>query len=113
VTLLDVAPTLADLIGLRETNPWQGHSLLSVRPDRPVRFGFRDSLLAEVGGWTAVTDPSDGRARLFDSRSDWLQRRDLSARDPALARRLLADADRERRFNDYVLRHGRLWREKP
>jgi arylsulfatase A-like enzyme len=41
--LLDVAPTIADLIGLREANPWHGHSLLAVRPDRPVRFGFRDS----------------------------------------------------------------------
>lgn len=113
VTLLDVAPTLADLIGLRERNPWHGHSLLSVAPNRSIRFGFRDSLLAETGGWSAVTDPGDGRPRLFDARSDWLQRRDLSARNPGLAKRLLAQADRDRRFNDYLLRHGKLWRDEP
>ena len=33
-------------------------------------------------------------------------------RNPDLARRLLAVADRSRRFNDYLLRHGRLWPEK-
>jgi arylsulfatase A-like enzyme len=113
VTLLDVAPTLADLVGLRERNPWQGHSLLSVAPGRSIRFGFRDSLLAESGRWSAVTDPGDGRPRLFDARSDWLQRHDLAGRDPALARRLLAEADRDRRFNDYLLRHGKLWQAAP
>lgn len=109
VTLLDVAPTLADLIGLRERNPWHGHSLLSVAPVRSIRFGFRDSLLAETGEWSAVTDPGDGRPRLYDGRSDWLQRRDLSARNPALAGQMLAEAERSRRFNDYLLRHGKLW----
>ncbi len=113
VTLLDVAPTLADLIGLRERNPWQGHSLLAVAPGRSVRFGFRDSLLSEAPGLSAVTDPGDGRPRLFDSRADWLQRRDLSARRPGLANRMLAEADRDRRFNDYLLRHGRLWQPAP
>jgi arylsulfatase A-like enzyme len=109
VTLLDVAPTIADLIGLREANPWHGHSLLAVRPDRPVRFGFRDGVMAEAGGWSAVSDPTDGRPRLYDARTDWLQRHDLSGRYPDLARRLLEQADRDRRFNDYLLRHGRLW----
>jgi arylsulfatase A-like enzyme len=113
VTLLDVAPTLAELIGLREANPWHGHSLLAVRPDRPVRFGFRDGLMAEAGGWSAVSDPTDGRPRLYDARTDWLQRRDLSSRHPQLARRLLDAADRDRRFNDYLLRHGRLWPPDP
>jgi arylsulfatase A-like enzyme len=113
VTLLDVAPTLADLLGLRERNPWQGHSLLAVAPGRTVRFGFRDSLLAETPGWSAVTDPGDGRPRLYDPRSDWLQQHDLAGRNPALARRMLAEADRSRRFNDYLLRHGKLWQPAP
>jgi arylsulfatase A-like enzyme len=113
VTLLDVAPTIADLIGLREANPWHGHSLLAVRPDRPVRFGFRDGVMAEAGGWSAVSDPTDGRPRLYDALSDWLQRSDLSGRRPRLARHLLDEADRDRRFNDYLLRHGRLWPPDP
>ena len=109
VTLLDVAPTLADLIGLRERNPWQGHSLLALAPGRSVEFGFRDSLLAEAPGWSAVSDPGDGRLRLYDARSDWLQARDLSGRNPELAKLMLARAERSRRFNDYLLRHGKLW----
>jgi len=109
VTLLDVAPTIADLLGLREANPWHGHSLLAVEPERPVRFGFRDGVMAEADGWSAVTDPTDGRPRLFDADSDWLQEHDVSARHPGLARRLLDEADRNRRFNDYLLRHGRVW----
>jgi arylsulfatase A-like enzyme len=109
VTLLDVAPTLADLVGLRERNPWHGHSLLTVAADRNIEFGFRDSLLAEAGGWSAVSDPGNGRPRLYDARDDWLQRQDLAGRHPALARRMLAEAERNRQYNDYLLRHGKVW----
>jgi len=109
VTLNDIAPTIADLIGLREPNPWQGHSLLAVNPGRTVMFGFRDSLLVETGRWTILREPHDGRSRLYDARADWLQRRDLAARHPVLVQRMLAAADRSRRFQDYLLRQGRIW----
>ncbi len=108
VTLLDLAPTLAALVGLREPVPWQGHSLLAARPDRPVRCGIFESLLAEAGGWTAVTDPIDGRPRLFGA-ADWLQRRDLTAQRPGLAQSMTDAADRQRRFHDYLVRQGRIW----
>lgn len=108
VTMLDLAPTIADLIGLRETNPWQGHSLLALGSDRPIRFGFRDSVLAEQGGWSAVTDHLDGGPRLFAS-ADWLQRRDLAGQRPELARRMLHSAELQRRFNDYLIRQDRIW----
>ena len=108
-TLLDVAPTLADLLGLRERNPWQGHSLLAVNGRGWTGFGFRNSLLAETPAWSAVRDPRDGRARLF-RREDWLQRRDLSSSHPGLGERLLGAAERRRRLNDYLLRQGRVWR---
>lgn len=113
VTMLDIAPTIADLIGLRETNPWQGHSLLAANPHRSVAFGFRDSLLVETGELSAVRDPHDGGARLYRARTDWLQRRDLARAHPALARRLLDEADRSRRFHDYLLRQGRIWPRSP
>ena len=112
VTLLDIAPTVADLIGLREPNPWHGHSLLSVAPDRPILFGFRDSLLAEAGSWSAVSDPQRSQPRLYRT-GDWLQRRDVAAEHTDLARRLLEEADRRRRFNDYLIRHGRVWPQPP
>ena len=108
-TLLDIAPTLADLLGLRVAVPWQGHSLLAVNGGGTTGFGFRDSLLAETPSWAAVRDPGDGRARLYRSSDDWLQRRDLAGRAPDLARRLLEQAERSRRLNDYLLRQGRIW----
>ncbi len=72
-------------------------------------FGFRDSVTAEAGGWTAIRDGQDGRMRLYDARTDWLQRHDLAPRHPALAQRLLDEAERSRRVNDYLVRHGRVW----
>ena len=109
-TLLDVPPTIADLLGLRVANPWQGHSLLALSGRGDIAFGFRDSLVAETPAWTAVRDPRDGRARLY-RRSDWLQQDDLADDRSALAEALLARADRVRRLNDYLLRNDRLWRE--
>lgn len=106
-SLLDVAPTLADLLGLVEANPWQGHSLLAVNRRGWTGFGFRDSLLADTPSWSAVRDPRDGRARLY-RRDDWLQAHDLAGRHPGLAERLLAAADRRRRLNDFLLRQGRI-----
>jgi arylsulfatase A-like enzyme len=113
VTLLDVAPTIADLLGLREANPWHGHSLLTVVPERQIRFAFRDSVMAEGGGWSAIRDGQEGRIFLYDARRDWLQRRSVAAAHRALAQRLLDDADRNRRFNDFLLRHGRVWPRRP
>jgi arylsulfatase A-like enzyme len=109
VTLLDVAPTIADILGLRETNPWHGHSLLAVAPDRRIQFAFRDSATVETDRWTALFDGQDGRAHLFDNERDWLQQRDVAASYPDLTKRLLADAERSRQFNDYLIRHGRVW----
>jgi len=103
-SLLDIAPTLADLLGLRIANPWQGHSLLAVRPGGGLGASIRGASWWEEGSWSAVRDPSDGRARLF---GDWLQRRDLG--EPARAESLLARATRAQRLHDYLLRHDRIW----
>jgi phosphoglycerol transferase MdoB-like AlkP superfamily enzyme len=112
-TLLDVAPTIADLIGLKEPNPWHGHSLLAVAPERRLFFAFRDTIMAETPGWSAVSDPATGRARLYDADRDWLERRDLAPIYPGLAQAQLEAADRRRRFNDFVIRHGKVWPRPP
>jgi arylsulfatase A-like enzyme len=112
-TLLDVAPTLADLLGLREANPWQGHSLAGPARARGLAFGLRETLLAETPDWTATTDPGDNRPRLFDARRDWLQRNDRAARHPRLTDALLRRARDAQRLNDYLLRHDRIWRSPP
>ena len=108
-TLLDIAPTLADLLGLRVAVPWQGHRLLAVNGAGTIFFGFRDSLLAETPSWAAVRDPGDGRARFLS-----LVGRLAPAARPGgsrtdLARRLLGLAERSRRLHDYLLRQGRIW----
>ena len=57
VTLLDVAPTIADLLGLREANPWHGHSLLAVRAGPAASASASATrVTAEAGGWSAVSD---------------------------------------------------------
>jgi hypothetical protein len=110
VSLLDLPPTLADLLGLRIANPWQGHSLLTVNGGGAIAFGFRDSQVAETPAWSVVRDPRDGEPRLY-ARSDWLQRRDMARARPALARQLLGRAERAQRLHDYLLRHGRIWHD--
>lgn len=111
--LVDIAPTLADLLGIREANPWQGHSLLASSGRGLVTFGFRESRVADTGSWSAVRDPRDGAARLYRSGDDWLQRRDLARAEPALARALLERAERARRLNDFLLRQARIWPTNP
>ena len=74
VTLLDVAPTIADILGLREANPWHGHSLLAVAPGpahpvRVPRFGDRRGGRLD----RAVRRAGRARAALRQPR-DWLQR---------------------------------------
>jgi arylsulfatase A-like enzyme len=104
-TLLDVAPTLADLLGRREPVAWQGHSL--VQGDRPasIAFAVQGWKFAESGGWSMVQAPGDLRPRLFDRSSDWSQRDDRADQLPHIAAALAARADSARRLNDYLLRH--------
>jgi hypothetical protein len=107
---LDIAPTLADLLGLREPNPWQGHSLLGAGGPRVLHARNRAMLAADTPAWSLVTDPLDGRARLFDSRTDWAgQDRDLAAAHPQIAAALAARAREAAELNDHLLRQGRIW----
>ena len=113
-TLLDVAPTLADLLGIREPVPWQGHSLVRSGGGAGFAFGFQGWHLAESGRWSMVQAPSDTAPRLFDRSGDWLQRLDLAKETPNIAAALARRADRARRLNDYLLRNDLVWqRQEP
>jgi len=108
-SLLDIAPTLADLLGIREANPWQGHSLLASAPERSFQYVAHGLVLSEEGGQTVVTDPRTGAAALYNRNRDWLQHRPLAASEAtraALARRAMAAG----RLNDYLLRRDLVWR---
>jgi hypothetical protein len=109
-SMLDIAPTLADLLGIREANPWQGHSLLGAPGPRALYARNRTMLAADTPAWSLVTDSVDGRPRLFDARTDWAgQRHDLSARHPQIAATLAERARRATEINDHLLREGRIW----
>lgn len=109
-TMLDIAPTLADLIGIREPVPWQGHSLLALAGPRALYARNRAMVAADTPAWSLVTDAVDGKPRLFDARTDWAgQRRDLSARHPEIAAALAARARESAELNDHLLREGRIW----
>jgi phosphoglycerol transferase MdoB-like AlkP superfamily enzyme len=112
ISLLDLAPTLADLLGIRVANPWQGHSLASVAARQRFAFAFRGATLFEGDGWTALRDAGDGRLRLYRA-DDWLQRNDIAAAHPGVAERLIARAERRRRLNDYLLANDRVWPRRP
>jgi arylsulfatase A-like enzyme len=107
-SLLDIAPTLADLLGIREANPWQGHSLLTAEPRRSFNFRLRNIVLAEQNRRTVVTDPSSGENRIFHREIDWLQQRPLTA-GTAERNSLAARATDAARLNDYVLRQNLVW----
>jgi phosphoglycerol transferase MdoB-like AlkP superfamily enzyme len=109
-SMLDIAPTLADLLGIREPNPWQGHSLLGAAGPRALYARNRAMLAADTPAWSLVTDSVDGKLRLFDARTDWAaQRRDLAALHPETAAALAARAREAAELNDYLLREGRIW----
>jgi len=104
-TLLDVAPTLGDLMGLSEPVAWQGHSLVENGHASGTAFAIQGWKFAEAGRWSMVQAPADPRPRLFDRSSDWLQRNDRAGENPAVAKALAARAEQARRLNDYLLRH--------
>jgi hypothetical protein len=108
-SMLDIAPTVADLLGIREANPWQGHSLLGGPGLRTLSTRNRTMLAADTLDWSLVTDSVDGGPRLFDARSDWRQRRDLAPARPRIAAALAARAREAAELNDHLLREGRIW----
>ncbi|MEO7094847.1 MAG: LTA synthase family protein, partial [Polyangiales bacterium] len=84
-SLLDLAPTLADLAGLPASPRWQGGSLLAPTP-RIARF-FVDQAVWQAGlrdgDWKLVTEIESGRSHLFDLARDPDERLDLAAGEPA------------------------------
>ena len=93
VDLVDVAPTVADVLGVRDRGgadrEFQGRSLLPVitgAPGRPFvvsrtvwerpRYALRD------GRWTFVYDTANGSEELFDTEADPEERQDVAAQHP-------------------------------
>lgn len=91
---VDVAPTIAALLGLPPQPAWQGISLAGPVPaaDRPRFFIVQSPLANEVGvvsgRWKMVRDVTNGSARFTDLANDAGERENDSTADPAVAHRL-------------------------
>jgi hypothetical protein len=84
VSLVDVAPTLLDLLGTPASAHYQGHSVLDGTP-RMALF-FTDYSLGIVGlrdgCWKFLYEMESQRRKLFDMESDPRELSDVSARAP-------------------------------
>jgi arylsulfatase A-like enzyme len=95
-SLVDLAPTILDLLGIESPSEYQGQSLLPNR--RPMALFFTDYSLALAGlrddHWKFVDDFSADRFQLFDVARDPMERTNLAARIPkraAVYHQLLVD----------------------
>jgi hypothetical protein len=110
-TLLDIPPTVADLLGIRDPNPWIGSSLLAGGRSRASFAVERQSAtFGERHQFSMVVDPASGRARLFDALQDPLQRKDIAAQHRQVVADLERQGDDERQLIDFLLEANLVWR---
>jgi phosphoglycerol transferase MdoB-like AlkP superfamily enzyme len=108
-SLLDIAPTVADLLGIREANPWMGASLLTLGPQGSFTNIHETSIYGDEGPFSMVVDPTNGKTRLYDAARDPLQRHDIAAEHREIAAAIRDQALREQRLTDYLLEANRVW----
>jgi hypothetical protein len=111
VSLVDVEPTIRDLVGIAPREGARGRSLAPLwrgdqQPERPAFVEGQDVRVVRAGGW-AYLRRSDGHLTLDDGRRvvrdeelydlgrDPAEHDDLAARDPAELARMRALFDRE------------------
>jgi glucan phosphoethanolaminetransferase (alkaline phosphatase superfamily) len=85
-SLIDVAPTIVDLLGLAPPPGWQGISLLNDRPRTALFFTDYASPLVGIrdGQWKAICDVASSRSQLFDLSTAPCETRDIAARQSTL-----------------------------
>jgi arylsulfatase A-like enzyme len=84
VSLLDLAPTVAALVGTPPDPSWQGRSALDPAPRivRSLADATSERLALRNGRFKLVLDADTGRAELFDLALDPYEQHDRSATDP-------------------------------
>ena len=111
VQLIDVPPTLAELLGVAPLAPWQGRSLLPLLraahegrqlPAAPPVYAMRINVDRKFGGdrgdvetvlregdWKLIVHHDTARTSLFDLAADPAEQHDLSAAQPARRQAML------------------------
>jgi hypothetical protein len=108
-SLLDIAPTLAELAGIREPTPWLGHNLAApLAPSTLVGAERAQMGFAEYGRFSLVLARGGAALHVFDALADPLQRRDLFAQHASEARALADEVAARTRLIDYLLASNRI-----
>jgi phosphoglycerol transferase MdoB-like AlkP superfamily enzyme len=107
---LDLAPTVTDLLGIRDTTSWMGRSLLN----RPAAAGgvslvTGDVFFSETARWSLVVDLSQGIPHLYDADHDPLQQSDMASQFPAEVLQLQGEARHQQSLWDILVEFDRVW----
>ena len=112
---VDLAPTIADLIGLPAAPEWQGRSLFDESHPRRAYFYVAEThfrLAVREANWKYIYSVHDGRDELYDLQADPLEQRNVAAQHPdrcdRLRQRLVAWTEANRRQYEQV--EARLYR---
>jgi lipoteichoic acid synthase len=106
---VDLAPTIAELIGLPAAPDWQGRSLFDEsHPGRAYFYVAEDHfrLAVREANWKYIYNVRDGRDELYDLQADPLEQRNVAAQHPdrcdRLRQRLAAWTEANRRQYERV-----------
>jgi len=131
VSLIDVAPTIANLAGLEPANAFGARSLVGAmlgEPADPTRAIFMDCIRdpqhhaarqVALLRWPhkLITDPGGRRGRLFDLEADPAEKRNLRSAEPAryeaLSQELRAEVRRQRSGKLRRMKRRHVLRERP
>jgi arylsulfatase A-like enzyme len=112
---VDLAPTIADLIGLPAAPDWQGRSLFYESHPRRAYFYVAEThfrLAVREANWKYIYSVHDGREELYDLQTDPLEQRNVADQHPdrcaRLRQRLTAWTEANRRQYERV--DARLYR---
>src|SRR5262249_1957613 len=95
VSLIDIAPTLLDLVGAPAPQEYEGTSLFDSAPREAMFFTDYSLRLAGLrdGSFKVIHELDSGRAQLFDLSSDPRETHDVADRDRDRVRRYTQQLD--------------------
>ncbi len=87
--LIDIGPTIADLLNIKPPVEWQGKSLLNSYASNKIFFycPYADFLFGNrIGNYKLIFNATDSHFELYDLKNDPHETNDLSAKYPAIVK---------------------------